>query len=154
MQILAIPVRRAPTHKPIYFLVFGTRSTLGIWHFADDVARATETWWNEFDAQEANKLQERAGMEPLFAASIVIRRTLSEVEKRARPVIAENIAALVAIHGTCRMSDYPREVFGDYLGRVRETIVRAAIKDLYKQGRTSSDGVGPRIANLIVSPPQ
>ena len=41
MQIFAIPVRRAPWQKPVYFLVFGTRSSLGIWHFADDTARAS-----------------------------------------------------------------------------------------------------------------
>jgi hypothetical protein len=79
---------------------------------------------------------------------------LSTVEAEARPVIAENIARLITTHGQVRMSDFPVEVFGDYLGRVRETVVRAAIKDLHKSGRTPSSGVGPRIADLLVSPPQ
>jgi three-Cys-motif partner protein len=153
MDIFPIPVRRAPTHKPIYYLVFGTRSSLGIWHFADDTARATEKWWSAFDAQEAAKMKDKIGLEPLFAASVFMRQDLSEVEAEARPVIAANIATLVATHGSCRMRDYTREVFGEYLGRVRETVVRAAIKDLYGQGRTSSDGVGRRIADLVVTPP-
>jgi three-Cys-motif partner protein len=149
MRILAIPVRRHPAQKPLYFLVFGTRNPLGIWYFADDTARATETWWSTFDAQEAAK----SAQPPLFAASVLMHHDLSEVEAEARPVIAENIAALVAERGPVRVGDFPGEVFGDYLGRVRETVVRAAIKDLYKSGRTSSDGVGKRPADLRVSPP-
>jgi three-Cys-motif partner protein len=150
MQILAIPVRRNPSHKPVYFLVFGTRNPLGIWHLADDTARATETWWNTFDAQEEAK----PGQTSLFPASSLIRQDLSEVEAEARPLIAENIAALVAERGPCRMGDFPTEVFGDYLGRVRETVVRSAIKDLHASGRTPSDGKGSRPADLKVSPPQ
>lgn len=154
MQIFAIPVRRHPAHKPVYFLLFGTRSPLGIWHFADDAARAAETWWSTFDIQEAARLKQKAGQEPLFRPSMLMRQGLGEVEVEARPVIAENIAALVAKRGPCRMRDFPGEVFGEYLGRVRETVVRAAIKDLYKQGRTPSNGIGPRIADLVVSPPR
>jgi three-Cys-motif partner protein len=155
MQTFAIPVRRHPAHKPVYYLVFGTRNSLGIWHFADDVARATETWWSTFDVQEAAKLEKKVGIEPLFPASLLMRKQdLSEVEAEARSVIAENIARLVASRGPCRMRDFPAEVFGDYLGRVRETVVRAAIKDLHNQGRTPSNGVGRRIADLVVSPPR
>jgi three-Cys-motif partner protein len=150
MRTLAIPVRRDPAHKPVYFLVFGTRNPLGIWYFADDTARATETWWSTFDAQEAAK----PGQPSLFPASLLMRQDLSQVEAKARPVIAENIAALVTERGPIRVGDFPVEVFGDYLGRVRETVVRAAIKELHKSGRTPSNGVGKRIADLKVSPPR
>jgi hypothetical protein len=151
MRILAIPVRRDPAHKPIYFLVFGTRNPLGIWHFADDTARAIEKWWSTFDEQEVNK---QGGQEVLFPASSTMRLDLSEVEATARPVIAENIAALIAENGPCRVGDFPVEVFGDYLGRVRETVVRVAIKDLHASGRTPSEGKGSRIADLVVKPPR
>jgi len=120
MRTLAIPVRRDPAHKPVYFLVFGTRNPLGIWYFADDTARATETWWSTFDAQEAAK----PGQPSLFPASLLMRQDLSQVEAKARPVIAENIAALVTERGPIRVGDFPVEVFGAYLGRVRETVVR------------------------------
>jgi three-Cys-motif partner protein len=155
MRILAVPVRRAPSQKPVYFLVFGTRNPLGIWYFADDIARATEQWWSTFDAQEVAKLLEKSGgQEMLFAPSATLRLDLSAVEAEARPVIAENIAALVAERGQCRMGDFPVEVFGDYLGRVRETVVRAAIKDLHVNGRTPSDGKGNRPADLVVIRPR
>lgn len=153
MQTFAIPVRRTPWQKPIYFLVFGTRNPLGIWHFADDTARATETWWSTLDAQEVAQ-QEETGLDTLFPLSTAMRPALSQVEAEARPVIAENISRLVAARGRCRVGDYPVEVFGDYLGRVREVVVRAAIKDLHKSGRTPSDGKGDRTADLVVSPPR
>jgi hypothetical protein len=152
MDMFAIPVRRGPAQKPIYFLVFGTRKPLGIWHFADDAARATETWWDTLDAKDIAK-QEASPQPPLFSATSHTRPLLSDVEEEARPQIAENIAALVARHGRIRVGSYPAEVFGGYLGRVRETVVRAAIKDLHAAGRTSTDGKGSPIANLVVSPP-
>jgi three-Cys-motif partner protein len=151
MRIFAIPVRRAPGQKPVYFLVFGTRRSLGLWHFADDTARATETWWQTLDAREAARL-EGTGQGTLFDLPAPAR--MEEVEAAARPVIAENIARLVAGRGACRMGDYPAEVFGEYLGRVRETVVRAAIKSLHAGGRTPSNGKGSPIADLVVSPPR
>lgn len=150
MQIFAIPVRRSPSQKPVYFLVFGTRSNLGIWHFADSAARATETWWNTLIEREAARLR-AIGQDSLFGDEPAIS-LLVQVESEARPVIADNIARLTAQHGQIRVGDYPGEVFGEYLGRVRETVVRTAIKDLHRDGRTPSDGRGGRTADLVVSP--
>lgn len=39
MRVVVTPVRRAPTHKPVYHLIFGTRSNHGVWVFGDSVAR-------------------------------------------------------------------------------------------------------------------
>lgn len=145
MHIYAIPVRWAPHHKPVYYLVFGTRSTLGIWYFADGVARATEKWWEKLEAQDTARNEDA-----LFSIPQLLHPDITEVESEARPVIAENLAHLAEEHGSFQVGDFPDEVFGDYLGRVRETVVRAAIKDLYSSGRTPSDGKGKRIADLVV----
>lgn len=154
MQFFAIPVRRAPTHKPVYYLVFGTRSSLGIWHFADDAARATETWWETLDAQDAARQEAEDTLFPELFVPTYIRPSLAEVEVEALPRVARNLLALVRERGTTiRVGDFPAEVFGSYLGRVRETVVRAAIKDLFNKGLTASDGKGNRIADLRVSPP-
>jgi hypothetical protein len=153
MHIYAIPVRRAPHHKPVYYLVFGSRSSLGIWHFADSAAQATEAWWAGLEAQEAAR-DEAQGVESLFDTLIPSHPDIQEVGAEAQPVIAENIAALAEKYGNFKVGDYPMEVFGDYLGTVRETVVRAAIKDLHANGRTPSDGKGSPIAALTVSRPQ
>ena len=140
MHIFAIPVRRAPTQKPVYYLVFGTRSPLGLWHLADSMARATDTWWAGVSAREEAKMA-ALGQDSLFGEeSFRLGPTLAGIEAEAQPVIAENIARLVEQHGSCRVGQYPAEVFGVYLGRVREKVVRAAIKELNDSGRTPSDG--------------
>ncbi len=151
MSIFAIPVRRATGQKPIYYLLFGTRSPDGLWHLADCTARATDAWWAERAAQEAAS-KEATGQQFLIAAD-AYRPTLDPIEAEARPAIAENIAELVARHGTIRVGNYPAEVLGEYLGHVREKVVRVAIKDLRAAGRTSSDGKGSKVADLMVSPP-
>lgn len=153
MKVIAIPVRSAPSHKPVYYLVFGTRNPLGLWHFSDDTARATNTWWIEMGARERAKY-EAIGQFSLFDDEPVrMDPRIEEVEKQARPQIARNLAGLCARIGTYQVSEHPEEVLGNYLGRVRETVVRAAIKDLHAAGRTSSDGKGRRISELTVSPP-
>jgi three-Cys-motif partner protein len=152
MRIQTIPVRRAPTHKPVYHLIFGTRSPLGIWHFGDAVARATETWWNTQDAQEVER-QDAAGQPALFTVTEMVRPKLENVETEATGPIADNIARLMAQRGSFRVGDLPVEVFGDYYGRVRETTVRAAVKELYRNGLTSSRGTGSPIADLVATPP-
>jgi three-Cys-motif partner protein len=154
MDTFPIPVRRAPSRKPVYFLIFGTRKPLGLWHFADDTARATETWWEAVDARARAK-DAAIGRESLFGdMPLRASPTLKDVEAEARSQIADNIAGLIRQHGGFRVGDYPAQVFGDYLGRVRETVVRAAIKDLHASGRTPSDGKGSPIADLAVSPPR
>lgn len=150
MRIAACPATRAPSHKPVYHLVLCTRSPLGIWHFADSAARADETWWNTHEAQEAAR-EEATGITALFEIAHHLHPSLEEVETKAVPVIAENISRLAEEHGQIKVGDYPGQVFGDYLGMVREPVVRKAIKHLHANGRTPSDGRGGRIADLTVS---
>lgn len=152
-RICAIPVSRAPSHKPVYYLVLGTRNSLGIWYFGDSAARADETWWETLEAKEAAR-DEAAGIDSLFEISGLSHPGIEEVEAEALPVIAENIARLAEEHGRFKVGDYPAEVFGDYLGTVREKVVRAAIKRLHADGRTPSDGTGSPIPGLVVARPQ
>ena len=152
MEVFPIPVRRMPSQKPVYYLAFGTRSKLGLWHFADSTARATQTWWEELSMREDAK-KAAYGQDSLFGDEpIMMGPKLETVENQALPVIAENIARLVARRGPCRVGAYPAEIFGDYLGRVREKTVRAAIKKLNADGRTASDGKGRSVADLVVNP--
>jgi three-Cys-motif partner protein len=150
MMIVACPVSRAPSHKPVYYLVLGTRSPLGIWYFGDSAARAEEKWWDTLEAKEAAR-EEDKGMDALFDAPYLPHPSLKEVEAEAVPVVAENIFRLTEKHGQIKVGDYPGEVFGDYLGMVTEKVVRAAIKQLHAHGRTPSTGVGGKIPNLIVA---
>jgi hypothetical protein len=144
MTLIAIPVHRTPKHKPIYYLVFGTRHPAGVWHFAHAAAKATEDWWTEVRAKEE---------EPEQGTLFDPTRTIKDVEEDAVPIIAAQIRYLLDKHGEFRLGDYPMEVFGPFLGRVREGTARKAVKHLYKAGLTASNGVGGKTENLVVKPP-
>lgn len=149
MRIVPTPVRRAPRHKPIYHLIFGTRSTYGLWVFGDSVAHATQAWWDGLEEVEAER-DENA----LFTSTSLIRPHLKTVEADAVPVIADNLARLLDRFPSFKVVDHPQEVFGEYYGRVRDQVVRDAVRLLHRQGHTSSTGVGAkRPRDIIVARP-
>jgi three-Cys-motif partner protein len=143
--VITVPVHRAPTHKPIYHLIFATRHPAGVWHFAHDTAKAVEDWWTH--VREGQEQQAGPGL-------FELNPRIEDVESEAVPVVAENIRKLVAERGEVRLGDYPVRVFGQYLGRVREGVARKAVKALHKAGETPSTGVGGKVENLRVAPNQ
>lgn len=148
MAITAVPVSRAPSHKPIYYLVFATRNPRGYWNFSNAAAKSIDDWWA---ANEAIEQDSRDGQLELIPASTIPR--LADVEKEAVTSIEQNILKLLEDHPSITVGDKPISVLGEYYGRVGETVVRKAIKNLHKQGLTSSTGVGPKIENLVVARP-
>jgi three-Cys-motif partner protein len=148
MTITSVPVRRAPTHKPIYHLVFGTRSPYGLWVFGDSTARATQAWWDSREEVEAD-----ADPNALFTMAATMRPSLDTIEEVAVGRIAENLAALLAQHGDFKVVDHTIAVFGEHYGQVRDLAVRKAVQELHKQGRTASDGRGGRPRELRVIRP-
>jgi three-Cys-motif partner protein len=148
MDIVFVPVRRAPRHKPVYHLLFGTRRQHGLWAFGDSVARATQAWWDTLEEQEIEQDPYR-----LFPVSQTQRPSLATVESRAVPEVAHNLVGVLRQHARFRVVDHTLEEFGAHYGQVRETVVRDAIKSLHRDGRTSSDGKGPRIRDLVVARP-
>jgi three-Cys-motif partner protein len=149
MDIVSVPVARAPTHKPLYHLVFGTRSTHGLWAFGDSVARASQAWWDTLEEVEANE-----DPDTLFSVTGTIRPSLDTVEADAVPAIAGNLAAILKDKPSFKTVDETRRVFGAYYGQVREQTVRSAVKLLYAAGGTGCNGVGGKPRDLIVTRPQ
>jgi three-Cys-motif partner protein len=150
MEIVSVPVRRAPKHKPLYHLLFGTRRQHGLWAFGDSVAWATQAWWSTLDVQTT----EEDPYPRLFPVTQVDRPSIETVEARAVPAVAGNLEDLLRERPSFRVVDHTDRVFGAFYGQVRERVVRDAIKLLHRDGRTSSDGKGPRIRNLVVVRPQ
>jgi hypothetical protein len=150
MDIVSVPVRRAPKHKPLYHLLFGTRRQHGLWAFGDSVAWATQAWWSTLDVQTT----EEDPYPRLFPVTQVDRPSIETVEARAVPEVAGNLEDLLRERPSFRVVDHTHRVFGAFYGQVRERVVRDAIKLMHRDGRTSSDGKGPRIRNLVVVRPQ
>lgn len=146
MNVVSVPVTRAPGHKPLYHLVFGTRKQHGLWAFGDSVARATEAWWDTLEEVEAS-----ADPGVLFGVAETIRPKLETVESQAVPVIAENLAALLDEVPSFSTVERTLRIFGDYYGQVREPTVRQAVRRLYAEGRTGCDGKGGKPRDLVVT---
>ena len=148
MDIVSVPVLRAPTHQPVYHLVFGTRSDYGLWVFGDSVAWATQAWWDTLGEIE---IEQDPPM--LFPPSQAQRPSLELVESRALAEITGNLEAIMQDWPSFRVVDHTLRVFGNSYGQVRETIVRQAIKTLHRAGRTPSTGQGRKIRELEVRRP-
>ena len=149
MDIVSVPVRRAPRHKPLYHLVFGTRAQHGLWAFGDSTAQATEAWWA---TREERVTEQEPGT--LFPVTQIERPSVDTIKVKALAEIEMNLELLLREYPSFRVVDHTTRVFGTYYGQVRETLVRQAIKNMNRDGRTSSDGVGRKIRELVVARPQ
>jgi len=147
MHIRSVPVAKAPGHKAVYNLVFGTRSNHGLWMFGDAHARARNTWW------ETLEMKEEAESDALFPLASVQRPDPERLRERAVLEIADNLASLLHRGRPLRLVDHTLALYGDYYGQVPETVVREAVKHLQRSGGTPSDGRGPKIHDLTVLPP-
>jgi three-Cys-motif partner protein len=149
MDIVSVPVRRAPRQKPLYHLVFGTRAQHGLWAFGDSTAQATEAWWA---TREERVTEQEPGT--LFPVTQIERPSVDTIKVKALAEIEMNLELLLREYPSFRVVDHTTRVFGTYYGQVRETLVRQAIKNMHRDGRTSSDGVGRKIRELVVARPQ
>ena len=148
MNIVSVPVSRAPTHKPLYHLVFGTRSQHGLWAFGDSVARASQAWWDTLE-----EVEEEQDPDTLFSVTQTIRPKLESVEGEAVPAIADNLATILRDKASFKAVDETLRVFGSYYGQVRESTVRQAVKQLHAAGGTRCNGVGGKPRDLIITRP-
>ncbi|KIF72822.1 hypothetical protein QR77_41530 [Streptomyces sp. 150FB] len=132
----------------MYHLVFATRSQYGLWVFGDTAARARAEWWKTLELRE-----EDADL-ALFSLTSVSRPDPKEVEAKAVPEIADNLAQLLRRTGRpVKLVEHTLEIFGAYYGQVPETVARKAVLLLHERGLTPSNGVGEkRIREILVRP--
>jgi hypothetical protein len=84
-----------------------------------------------------------------------VQPRVEDVEAAAISTIEGNIERLLRDRGEFVLGNYPEEVFGEYIGRVRTMVARAAVKGLYKRGATSSDGKSPnkqKLEDMVIRP--
>ncbi|WP_078877970.1 three-Cys-motif partner protein TcmP [Streptomyces sp. 150FB] len=148
MFVQSVPVAHSPSVKPVYHLVFATRSQYGLWVFGDTAARARAEWWKTLELRE-----EDADL-ALFSLTSVSRPDPKEVEAKAVPEIADNLAQLLRRTGRpVKLVEHTLEIFGAYYGQVPETVARKAVLLLHERGLTPSNGVGEkRIREILVRP--
>jgi three-Cys-motif partner protein len=145
MLVQSVQVSHSPRKRAVYRLVFATRSPYGLWVFGDTVARARATWWET--------LEEREEDDALFSMASMTRPDPKEVEAKAVPEIAENLARLLArTRRPVKLVNHTLEVFGSFYGQVTEPVVRKAVQLLHEQGGTPSNGVGEKTREITLYP--
>jgi three-Cys-motif partner protein len=127
-----IPVSNRPDGSPVYHLVFLTRHRDGLWMFNEAISAALEEY---HDFCHRGQLD----LDPI-----------AERELRWKREIRANIERLLKSGGFI-VQDRLDEVCGEALGYAREKHIRAAIKELYREGQTSTNGVG-KVQRMRVEP--
>ncbi|MFD8154472.1 MULTISPECIES: three-Cys-motif partner protein TcmP [unclassified Streptomyces] len=139
-----IDVRNRAHHQVAYCLVHFSRHKEGMWLFGEAASLAQVEW-------------RRACLPPpeegtLFNAGDTFD---DEEEQRARAWVArirKNLEGLQQQLGTFTIDDHQSEILAGVLGQARNKHIRAAVKQLHKDGKTSCNGVGD-VRKLRVTPP-
>ncbi|MBT2540543.1 hypothetical protein J7E99_07460 [Streptomyces sp. ISL-44] len=117
-----------------YNLVFFSRHRDGLWLFGEAASRA--------------QVESRRACLPPNTPDMLFNPadTFDQEEEVRRlgwiKMIRANLEGLLHKHGSFVVGDRPGEVLAGVLGEAREMHVRAAIKELYQEGKTSCTGVG------------
>lgn len=139
-----VAVRNREHHQPVYHLVFFSRSEHGLWLFGEANSLAQEAWRRECTAPpEPDTLFD--GLD-LFAIEETHRS-----EQWIRDIKC-NIERLLAEHGAFTVLDRHIEVMGSAMDQARKKHIRAAVKELYKEGKTSCKGTGD-VEKFVITPP-
>jgi three-Cys-motif partner protein len=134
-----VPVRNRSHQEPRYYLVFLSRHPDGLWEFMEALSKAAEEWRKFIDRAEFGAPDTLFDIEP-------------HLEENWEAAIAANLGKLINEAREFVVRDRYEAVMGDTLGLAREKHIRAAIKQLHKAGRTSSNGVG-KIDTMVIRPP-
>jgi hypothetical protein len=122
---------------PDYSLVLLTQHEAGLWHFNEALSSAMEPYRERCLAVTAQlDLEPLAPREELWVAEI--KTNLEVLLQRGTPF---------------KVSTEMAEVYGDALGWAREKHIRTAVKQLHREGKTTTDGKG-KVQEMVVKPAQ
>lgn len=129
-------VRNRATLQPVYHLVFFTRHPDGAWLFGDALARAQQKW---------RRVLEPPPVHDDGALFDVPDSFDEEEESRSaawKEEIKRNILHILQTEGDFHIRYRLPDVFGTALGLAPHTLLRSAVKELHRDGRTGCTGVG------------
>lgn len=134
------PVSRRWEGPPVYDLMILTQyPDAAFWVFNENVSLALKDFY-----EHCTKLEEGAQQTlPLEPVSARAAKWVDEIKK--------NLGDALAAAKTLVPSSDLKQVFGAAVGHAREKHLRAAIKALYKEGKTSCEGKGS-LAKIRISP--
>jgi len=141
-----VPVRQRPGHLPKYVLMLFSADPKAHWDYADVAGKAHVDWLHHCDRAdyEANiQRQEESGFLPLFQEAEPDKDEIEQqLERDALGYLTEHITEILRSEGSFRPIDAVQGTYGDQLGLARTAHVRAALKDLHRQGVIADDATG------------
>jgi three-Cys-motif partner protein len=136
----SVPVRNRAHQEPRYYLIFLSRHPDGLWEFGEAVSGGAEDWRKFVNAAVFGE------GDTLFDSEALLSEIwISTIAANITRLITEEAAPFV-------VRDRYEAVMGDALGLAREKHIRAAVKRLYADGRTASNGIG-KIDAMTIKPP-
>ena len=145
-----IDVKPRADLKPLYYLVFATRSIHGMVTFGESASKGLEHW-RKYHAEETAE-------DVLFGSAADWEKTWKTEEKKLSAqwvdTLADRIAVELAKGQAFKIIDKSEEVLGDDLvGLVRTMHFRAAINKVLAEGKTTTDPKGvDDLNNLLITP--
>lgn len=145
-----IDVKPRADLKPLYYLVFATRSIHGMVTFGECASKGLEHW-RKYHAEEAAE-------DDLFGLATDWEKTWKAEEKKLSTqwvdTLADRITTELAKGQAFKIIDRSAEVLGDDLvGLVRTMHFRAAINKVRAAGKTTTDPRGvDDLYNLLLTP--
>ena len=136
--------------KPLYYLVFATRSVHGMVTFGECTSKGLE-YWRKYHAEEAAE-------DDLFGVAADWEKTWKVEEKKLSTqwvdTLADRITTELAKGQPFKIIDRSAEVLADDLvGLVRTMHFRAAINKVHAAGGTTTDPKGvDDLYNLVIMP--
>ncbi|MYV41073.1 three-Cys-motif partner protein TcmP [Streptomyces sp. SID1328] len=140
-----VEVRNRAHHQVAYHLVHFSRHKDGMWLFGEAASLAQVEW-------------RRACIPPARSDTLFDPIDTFEAEEQERKAqwikrIMQNVEDLLDRHGDFIVDHHQAQVMAGVLGEARALHVRAAIKELYKSGKTTCNGVG-EVRQLRVTRPR
>lgn len=134
--------------KPLYYLVFATRHIDGLLYFGESASLGLERW--------RKYLAEQAATDTLFDSDWEEAWKADEARLRAEweDTLTSRLTAELEKGEPFRIIDRADEVLGeDLVGVVRSMHLRAAIKNVHRAGKTSTNPTGVRdMLTLMLRP--
>lgn len=148
-----VPVRQHPGQLPKYVLMLFSADPKAHWDYADVAGKAHVDWLHHCDRSdyEANiQRQEESGLFPLFQQSEPDKNEIEQqIRRDSLAYLTEHVTELLRSRGSLRPIDAVQETYGAQLGLARTTHVRAALKELHRQGVIADDATGAFWARTI-----
>jgi len=141
-----VSVRQRPGQLPKYMLMLFSADPKAHWDYADVAGKAHVDWLHHCDRTdyEANiQHQEESGLLPLFQEAEPDKDEIEQqIRRDALSYLTGHLTEIVRSQGSLRPIDAVQGTYGDQLGLARATHVRAALKELHRQGVIADDATG------------